>query len=78
MRLIQIAGIILLFLGLAAATGASENYWQAPMAAAMLLVGGAWVQGMTVRDFVHRILSGDREPTKYGSIGRRNDVKKAA
>ena len=63
----QLAGAILLALGLAVATGAVENYWQAPVAVAMLLVGGAWIQGLTVREFVRRILSAD-EPSKYDSI----------
>lgn len=44
--------------------------------AAAAIVGSAWVQGLTVRQFIGRILSAEQEPTKHGSIkhynGRRN------
>lgn len=73
----QIAGAILLALGLAVATGAVVNVWQAPVAVAMLLVGGAWIQGMTVREFVRQIFTAD-EPTKYDSIRHKTGIKKAA
>lgn len=63
----QIAGAILLALGLVVASGSVVNIYQAPIAVAMLLVGGAWIQGLTVREFVRRILSSD-EPSKYDSI----------
>lgn len=73
----QIAGAILLALGFAVATGAVVNIYQAPIAVAMLLMGGAWIQGLTVREFVRRILSAD-EPTKYDSIRHKTGIKKAA
>ena len=73
----QITGVILLALGLAVATGAVVNVWQAPVAVTMLLMGGAWIQGLTVREFVRRILSAD-EPSKYDSIRHKTGIKKAA
>lgn len=70
MKKIQFAGAILLALGFMVATGAVVNVTSL-VAAAMLLFGGAWIQRMTVREFVRRILAGE-EPAKYDTIRHRD------
>ena len=81
-----IAGIVLLSIGgcavAMAAGGANDvnvTFGQALTmvgGAAAAIVGSAWVQGLTVRQFIGRIISEEHEPSKHESIkhynGRRN------
>lgn len=64
----QMAGAILLVLGLVVASGADVNLWQAPMAAAMLLVGAAWITGYGVWEFVRHLFEDEDGKKKYDSI----------
>lgn len=64
----QITGTILLALGLVVASGADVNLWQAPMAAAMLLVGAAWITGYGVWKFVRHLFEDEDGKKKYDSI----------
>lgn len=68
----QFAGSILLALGLVVATGVDVNLWQAPVAIAMMLVGGAWIQGAKVRDFMRRIFEDEDGKSRYDSIRHRD------
>lgn len=76
-----IAGIVLLSIGgcavAMAAGGANDvnvTFGQALTmvgGAAAAIVGSAWVQGLTVRQFIGRILSEEHEPSKYETIKHR-------
>jgi len=81
-----IAGITLLCIGgmsVAMAAGGANDV-SVTLGQALTMVGGlvvaiigcAWMQGLTVRQFIGRILSAEQEPTKHSSIkhynGRRN------
>lgn len=72
----QIAGAILLVLGLVVATGVDVNLWQAPIAVALLLVGAAWMTGYGVWEFVRHLFEDEDGKSRYDSIrhydGRRN------
>ena len=76
-----IAGIVLLSIGgcavAMAAGGANDvnvTFGQALTmvgGAAAAIVGSAWVQGLTVRQFIGRILSEEHEPSKHETIKHR-------
>lgn len=76
-----IAGIVLLSIGgcavAMAAGGANDvnvTFGQALTmvgGAAAAIVGSAWVQGLTVRQFIGRILSEANEPSKHETIKHR-------
>jgi len=70
----QITGAILLVLGLVVATGVDVNVWQAPVAAAMLLVGAAWIQGYGVWQFVRHLFE-DEKRGRYDTIRHRSGIK---
>ena len=74
-----IVGIIVFALGLVVLTGALWNWWQGPIGAAMMLCSGAWLQGISVREFVHRIFDEERT-SRFDSIRHRKGInyKKAA
>ena len=63
-------GAILLVLGLVVATGVDVNMWQAPIAAVLLLVGAAWIQGMSVWAFVRKMFAAE-ESAQHESIRHR-------
>ena len=68
-----IVGAIVFILGLVIATGIAANWWQGVIAIPMLIAGGAWMQGIKVREFVRRIFS--EEPSRYDSIKHKSGIK---